>query len=390
MGDNTQAYGWSSPSHRVRHSPATRGYGVRVNWYEQAYSEEGRRRPRWGASALLVIAFIVVAISAVLAVVRVPYVVMSPGPVADTLGSQNGQPLVSVSGAKTYPTEGHLWFTTVNVLGGPQRHITGWEALRAAADPNADLLPEDQVFPPGTTDQQIEQQNADEMVGSQEAAVAVALRSAGKTVKEAIQVAGVSDLSPGKGKIHAGDVLTAVDGTKVSTVQNAVAAIRKRNVGDPAAITVRRDDQVLSFTLKTVDVQGKPAVGLLLQPKYTFPFTVKIDAGQVGGPSAGMMFSLAVRDLVTPGAMTGGQPIAGTGTISDGGEVGPIGGIRFKLVGARRAGASWFLAPKGNCGEVVNNIPDGLHVVAVTTHAEAAHAVEQIAAGKGASLPGCS
>ena len=117
---------------------------------------------------------------------------------------------------------------------------------------------------------------------------------------------------------------------------------------------------------------------------------IDVNAGDVGGPSAGLMFSLAVYDKLTPGALTGGANIAGTGTIDSVGTVGKIGGIQQKLVGAKRGGATWFLAPAGNCDEVVGHIPEGLNVVKVATFTQARDAVEAIAAKHTASLPRCT
>jgi PDZ domain-containing protein len=117
---------------------------------------------------------------------------------------------------------------------------------------------------------------------------------------------------------------------------------------------------------------------------------VSFGTKDVGGPSAGMMFALGIYDLLTPGPLTGGMKVAGTGTIDSRGEVGPIGGIQQKLVGARRAGARWFLAPASNCNEVVGHVPDGLRVVRTSTLHESRLAVEAIAAGRGQSLPSCT
>jgi Lon-like protease len=103
-----------------------------------------------------------------------------------------------------------------------------------------------------------------------------------------------------------------------------------------------------------------------------------------------MMFALGIYDLLTPGELTGGTKIAGTGTIDGSGAVGPIGGIAQKLVGARDAGARWFLAPAANCDEVVGNVPDGLRVVRTASLHESRLDVEKIAAGQGASLPTCT
>jgi PDZ domain-containing protein len=135
---------------------------------------------------------------------------------------------------------------------------------------------------------------------------------------------------------------------------------------------------------------GQTLLGVLIDPNYRFPIEVDIKIENIGGPSAGMMFSLGVIDKLTPGPMTGGRKIAGTGTIDSSGEVGPIGGIQQKLVGARDAGAEWFLAPADNCREVVGHVPAGLRVVKVSTLHEAHVAVETIGEGKDTSrLPTC-
>jgi PDZ domain-containing protein len=128
-------------------------------------------------------------------------------------------------------------------------------------------------------------------------------------------------------------------------------------------------------------------VGLRLD--YDLPVDVSLRTGNVGGPSAGLMFSLAIYDVLTPGELTGGKEIAGTGTMEDDGTVGPIGGIRQKLVGAQAAGADFFLAPADNCSDVAGHVPDGLRVVRVATFDEGLAAVRGIASGDGASLPTC-
>jgi PDZ domain-containing protein len=131
-------------------------------------------------------------------------------------------------------------------------------------------------------------------------------------------------------------------------------------------------------------------LGVLLDPQVELPVDVDFDIENIGGPSAGTMFALGIVDTLTPGEMTGGKSIAGTGTMDLAGNVGPIGGIRQKLVGASQAGAKWFLAPAGNCDEVVGHVPAGLDVVQVGTLGEARDAVEAIAAGDGGSLPTCA
>jgi PDZ domain-containing protein len=117
---------------------------------------------------------------------------------------------------------------------------------------------------------------------------------------------------------------------------------------------------------------------------------VSMHVDDIGGPSAGMMYSLGVIDMLTPRKETGGASIAGTGTISKQGDVGAIGGIRLKMIGAKRDGATWFLAPVANCDEVVGHVPQGLHDVRVGTLDEAYHALVAIGQGKGDALPRCT
>ncbi len=133
-----------------------------------------------------------------------------------------------------------------------------------------------------------------------------------------------------------------------------------------------------------------PVIGVFVGGDYEFPFEVRIQLENVGGPSAGMMFALGIVDKLTPGELNGGLEVAGTGTISGSGEVGAIGGIRQKLWGAQRAGADWFLAPASNCAEVAGQVPAGLTVVAVDTLDDAIGALEAIAADDTASLPACA
>ncbi len=134
---------------------------------------------------------------------------------------------------------------------------------------------------------------------------------------------------------------------------------------------------------------GRTALGVLLGLDHDFPVTVTVSAGDVGGPSAGLMFALGIYDKLTPGALTGKHDIAGTGTIDEAGAVGPIGGIQQKLVGARESGADSFLAPAGNCGQVRGHVPEGLQVYKVTSFADARAAVQGIASGRTATLARC-
>jgi PDZ domain-containing protein len=143
--------------------------------------------------------------------------------------------------------------------------------------------------------------------------------------------------------------------------------------------------------LDTTDGVDTWLIGITLTTEYDFPIDVTIQLDNVGGPSAGMMFALGIVDELTPGEMTGGNDIAGTGTIDAAGTVGPIGGIRQKLYGAVDAGADYFLAPASNCDEVVGHVPDGLQVISTSTLEDSLHALEVIANGGDVdALPTCT
>ena len=340
--------------------------------------------------ATLVGGFLVIALAALSTMVGLPYIVLKPGPVTNTLGKAEGKQLITVSGAKTYPTEGALDFTTVRVAGGPGSKVTVWDLLQAAVRSSEEIEPEEAYFPKGVTSKQVQEENTAEMVDSQQEAIAVALEAVGADVTSHIVVAQVTDDSPNKSVLRAGDRIDTIDGQAVSDSEAVRAAIGKHEPGEKVRLGIVRDGKPVTVEAATRENQGRTTIGVFLGLKFDFPYKVTIDAGEVGGPSAGTMFALGLYDTLTPGALTGGEKIAGTGTIDYTGAVGPIGGIRQKLVGARVGGAKWFLAPADNCAEVVGNVPEGLKVVRIATFDEAKSSVESIAAGKGGSLPTCA
>ena len=359
----------------------------------EVLDEERSGRLTRGNKAVLAAFFLFLALMVVGSVVHLPYAVMSPGPTHDTLGvSDDGKktPIIAISGLPTYPTDGSLRFTTVRVEGGPGYPVDAWDVLQAWIDPAQDVFPVDDVFDPQVTQEEVAEENAIQMEGSQEEATAVALRAIGKDVPTHIAIAGITDSSKAKGLLKVHDRLESIGGTSITTAQSVRDALQKSKPGDTVALTVTRDGKELTVDVPTVEGQGgRTALGVLLGLDHDFPATVTIDAGSIGGPSAGLMFSLGIYDKLTPGPLTGDHRIAGTGTIDDDGKVGRIGGIRQKLAGARSDGAEYFLAPSANCGEVVGHVPDGLEVFKVATFDEARTAVEAIAKDQTGSLPRC-
>jgi Lon-like protease len=345
----------------------------------------------WQTAGWLVAVFIGIVIAALMGLVQVPYAVLSPGPVTNTLGDgPEGKALVTVAGTATYPTTGALDFTTVEVLGGPDSPVNAWDWVWGHLDRSRAVVPAEELFPTGVSSTQVDHENAAEMADSQQEAIAVALRALGKKVPQVVSISDLPKSSQSIGVLRAGDLLVSIDGTPVSTPDAVRAAVRAHKPGENVLFTVRRDGKAMSLTVRTASSQSQTVVGVFLRTGFSFPVKVSINAGNVGGPSAGMMFSLAIYDKLTPGALTGGIKIAGTGTIDSAGTVGPIGGIQQKLVGAKRGGAAWFLAPAENCNEVVGHIPDGLQVVKVATFTQARDAVKAIAAKHTTSLARCT
>jgi PDZ domain-containing protein len=348
------------------------------------------RRLSRRSTMVLVGVFLGIAAASLLSMLSLPFAVLQPGPVSDTLGAApDGKPLISISGATTHKTSGSLHFTTVRVLGGPADRVDVWEVLLAALDPSSEVVPEEAVFPQGVTSEEVEEQSAAQMAGSQQEAVAVALRALGKAVPERVAIAAVSEDAPSAALLREGDEIVAVDSVPTPTAEAVRDAIQRHRPGDEVTLTLRRDGSSVQVRADTREADGRAVIGVMLESRFDFPVTVEISAGEVGGPSAGLMFALGIYDKLTPGALTGGHHVAGTGSVDSDGGVGSIGGIRQKLVGARDGGARFFLAPADNCDEVVGHVPDGLQVVRVATFEEARKAVERIAAKDTAGLPAC-
>ena len=342
-------------------------------------------------SAMLVSGLLAVGLGFTAVSLPVPYVVESPGPTFNTLGTDNGKPVISVTGHEAFPAKGNLDLTTVYVDGGPNGPVTVMEAFSAWLDGSKAVYPEELVFPTGVTKEQSQQESAVAMTTSQENAVAAALKELGIPFEQKMQIAGVPEGSASTGKLQENDVLVSVNGkaaTALSVVQGELAA----GNGAPVDVVADRDgSNVTASITPSKSEAGKYILGVLLQYQFTFPFDVTISLEQVGGPSAGLMFALGIVDTVTPGDLTGGKHVAGTGTITPDGAIGPIGGISQKMHGARSGGATLFLAPAANCEDVVGHIPDGLQVVRVEKLADARQAVELSASGADTSgLPACS
>ncbi|MEV4774264.1 YlbL family protein [Microbacterium sp. LWH12-1.2] len=351
-------------------------------------------KPGLGVWALIVALVALV----VLTFLPTPYVIQRPGPVYDTLGTAAGKdgeqvPLIRIEGAETFKTAGTLDLTTVQVIGNRERTPSWFELALAWTDSSRAVVPLDSVFPEGVSSEQRDEHNAVLMVDSQHEATAAALGELGYDTGARVHVVEAIEGAPADGLLEAGDVITAIGGEAVSSAKVLRQAIQDAE-GDPVELTVLRggDEQTVSLTpeKRTEGDETTWLIGISLKTEYDFPFEVAIQLDNVGGPSAGMMFALGIIDTLTPGELNGGAGIAGTGTIEADGTVGPIGGIRQKLYGARDAGAEYFLAPEANCADVIGHVPDGLQVIRTATLDESLDALEVIASdGDVESLPTC-
>lgn len=371
-----------------------RGYGERPAGLEPAHTGISP-----GAVLALVLLVAAVVLGALAHLVHVPKVVYLPGPVYDTLGEVDGEPVVDVEGLATYPTSGALDFTTIKLEGGPGYPLTAWEWLTAELDPSLTVVDRARVFPEDVTAEQVKEQNVELMEESQQGAAVVALRAVGVEVPEEIKVAQVIVDAPAEDVLQVDDQILTVAGTEIMTGDDVRDRLQDFEPGESVPFTIVRDGEEVEVQVPTGESEvvleeggseRRTVIGVYLASDFDLPHEVTIDSGNVGGSSAGLMFSLAVYDKVTPGELTGGEEIAGTGTINSVGEVGSIGGIKQKMIGARQSGSDYFLAPAANCAEVVDNVPRGLIVAAVDTFQEARQAVADIAAGDLEELPRCA
>ncbi|MDP3968046.1 MAG: PDZ domain-containing protein [Nocardioides sp.] len=342
----------------------------------------------------IVASVLLVALVAVAAVLPVPYVTFSPGPTVDVLAEFDGEEIVMVSGEQTYRGDGELRLTTVSVT-GPTQEITLVQALSAWWDGTRAIYPRDAVYPDGSTADQVRRESSVQMVSSQDTAVAVALQELGFDLPRVVEVFDVADGGPASGALEVGDQVVRVNGTRITDTASVSEAVQQVGVGEVATIEVRRNGNTRVREITTAPSPEDPdtaIVGIVIGPGYDFPFDVGVRIDEnIGGPSAGLIFSLAVYDTLTPGSLTGGRPVAGTGTLTEDGEVGAIGGIPQKIVAAQAEGAELFLVPPGNCAEALGapGVGKDIELLRAETMSETVEALAAWADDPDADLPRC-
>jgi PDZ domain-containing protein len=327
-----------------------------------------------------------------LALLPTPYVIERAGPTYDVLGEVAQEPVIQISGAQSYESEGMLEILTVSIVGRPENTPSWIEIALAWVDQSQAVVPVELLYPKDRTTEEVRSESSAMMEVSQQDAIAAALNHLGYETPRQVYVAEVVADAAASGKLVAGDFVLSINSQVITDIDQLKDIVTGWDELAPLTVVVDRNGSEVSEEVSpTKDSEGNFRFGILVGYKYDFPIEVNLQLGDVGGPSGGMMFALGIIDRLTPGDLTGGLHVAGTGTISQSGEVGPIGGVVQKLYGASRSGATVFLAPAANCKEIIGNVPNGLRVVKIDTLQDAITALEKLSANQQVeSLPSCT
>ncbi len=299
--------------------------------------------------------------------IPLPYFSWGPGPAREIV------PLIHVEGAPTYGSSGHLVMTTIRFT-----QVTALGALAAWIDPEQAVVDEDVVYPPGLSPSEEEQRAISQMDQSKIDASAVALTEVTDYPREhgpGALVEFVGPRCPAEGRLFPGDLIVRIGGEQVASPREASRLIDAVPADEPIEFRIEADGEVHDVRVTRGSCPGadEPVIGIyLVEP---FPFEIVIESGDVGGPSAGLMWAVGLYDLLTPGDLTEGRTIAGTGSIDLDGNVGPIGGILDKVVAARDANADIMLVPADNFGEIRDVDTGGLRLISVSTFDDAVEAL---------------
>jgi len=317
-----------------------------------------------------------------------PFVTYQPGLTLDVLGESDGEEIIQIDGHQTYNNDGQLRMTTVSAS-QPEATVNLFELMNAWVSRDDAVYPYDAVYTPEDTRESNQKEGQEEMVSSQHLAAAAALTELGYKVTEA-KVGEVIPDTPAVGRLEKDDVILKVNGTPVQNELELAAAIGDTPSGDDVELQVRRDGEPRTVSVTPETRDGVPFVGIApATDVLALPFDVEVQVADIGGPSAGLMFSLGIYDSLTPGSLTGGATVAGTGEIDGAGRVGAIGGIQQKIAGARDAGAEVFLVPPANCEDALGAQNGDVKLVRADTMHDAVTAIETWADDPDAALPSC-
>lgn len=347
--------------------------------------------------AAMIAAPLVAALLISAAFMPLDYVTYSPGYTVDVLAEADGAEIIQVDGHETFRDDGELRMTTVLVsVPKPEGKKNLFDLLWTWANDDDAVYPYDAVYREEDTPESNDIEGSVSMVTSQDAATAVALRELGYDPPQAVDVTYVEPGSPAAGKLLVRDVFLKVNGEPVTSGEDIAAAVQATPDGQPVDFTVRRVRTTYDVSVTPVTVTDEETgekvkrVGIQLGTGFIFPFDVQVNINpDIGGPSAGLMFSLAIYDTLTPGSLTDGQSVAGTGEIAPDGRVGPIGGIQQKIAGARDEGAALFLVPPDNCKDALGGNNGDMRLVKATTMHDALVAIQDWVKDPEADLPSC-
>ncbi len=325
--------------------------------------EQAERVARWPLALIGVIGLISFLTLAAWNV-ELPYLAYSPGPVSDAADS------ILVEDVDFYPPEGELLMLTA-----VHQDVNIFEAVIAGVDPTVDLVRKQAVRRAGESDEQYRNRVLQQMDDSNYRSIAVALDYLGyQLIPKEVVVNDLVSGAPAEQVLELGDTIVAVDSQPISTVEDIGNALEGKKPGDVVAVSVRRGDSLIDLEVELAersDAPGSPLVGIVPGVLTEPPFPIEIEAGDVGGPSAGMMHTIAIIDALTEGELTKGHVVAGTGTINLDGTIGAIGSVRQKVVGAEAAGAEYILVPASNYEKALTAERTDIEIVPVTTLSEA-------------------
>ena len=305
------------------------------------------------------------------------YYFMSPGPPY--------QWEIDYGNNENYEFEGNLYQLTIR-----RDEANVFVYLWSLVNPSYDLYPKELILPDGVTPQELSEISIQNMRTSENVAIAVALKNIGyeiETKGEGVAVVGLLDDSPVKEKLKKGDLLNSINNVQIFSATEFISTLRTYSIGETVSIGLIREVDGVSEQLfiettliEHVEYKGEPMVGFLattVNERFDFPFAIDIKTGNVGGPSAGLMMALNVYNNLIPEDITNSMVVAGTGTIEIDGSVGPVGGIKQKIIAAKRAGAELILVPVANFEEAKPFETDNTSIVAVKSFDDALSVILQ-------------
>lgn len=353
---------------------------------EDLWQQQAPRRKTGAGPSFLIAVLLLIGMLAT----PVPYVRNEPGGTYDALGKVDELPLVEIAKDPEYPqypTRGQLRLLTVWEWGGPLGPLALGDALRVLFDDAIMLQRVEFLYPDPVDSSELEKESSFQFADAESQAVAAALRALDIPVTSLVSILNVDAKGPAAKVLKPADELLAISGEPVASLDDVAKVMSAYQPGDQVALQLRRAGKQIERTVKLGKSEaGKARIGIEIRMDFEGPMDIKVQLNNVGGPSAGLAFALAIYDKLTPGELLRGRVVALTGTIDENGKVGAIGGLHQKLAAAARAGARLMLIPTDNCDNLEGDVPPELRVVPVGTLAEAVAALE---ATEPSTLPSC-